>query len=440
MRLGPRRDVCFPVRDARGGRSDASAQSLANLGELRRLHRSRRRLAVIGAPVPGGIGIGTTYLVGHLRVLSQTELETTVFVKPDGIAPTNQNLEWLFSTATNRSDQGVEVVAWYHFDGPGGLGIYDWSCSPAYPCSGAKTAPAWIWSVWLTSRPDNLFQVFDDGGHLQTVVRYVNRTERLDTASPPLWRNTVLLWNERIQSWDLLYQHSYRTQPRDCSASNACGWWGPILEDFRVDAAEPYPEIRELGFQDTQLVHDGVVSQLGRDETAFLPPVAPWLLAHPEPNAGYGAGDVFGNSPACSDGVDNDQDGLVDFAGGDPGCDDALDTSERSDVLACDDGIDNDGDGFIDFAGGDPGCQSPASTREDPECQDGVNNDGQTGTDFDGGVSVLGFGHGDPDGKDPDCLEPWMNREAASAACGLGTELAIILPLLLLGTRRRRRA
>src|SRR5215510_3983397 len=83
---------------------------------------------------------------------------------------------------------------------------------------------------------------------------------------------------------------------------------------------------------------------------------------------------------------------------------------------------------------------SPAATREDPECQDGVNNDGQKGTDFDGGVSVLGFGHGDPDGKDPDCLEPWMNREAASAACGLGTELAIVLPLLLLGTRRRRRA
>jgi len=436
-RLGPRHDACFPVRDARGVRSDATARRLPNLGELRRQRRSRRRLEPIGAPVPGGIGIGTTYLSGQLTALSEAELEITVFVQPDGIEPTNQNLEWLFSTATNRSDRGVEVVAWYHFDGPGALGIFDWSCSAAWPCAGGKTTPSWIWSYLLSSLPDNLFQVFDDGGHLQTALRYVNRTQRLDTATPPLWRNSVLLWNERNQGWDLHYEHTYRAEQRDCSAGNACGWWGPILEDFRVDVSQPYPEIRELGFQDTQLLHDGALSQLGPDETSFLPPITPWILAHHEPNAAYGAGNVFGDDPACDDGVDNDQDGLVDFAGGDSGCDDALDASEQADTLPCDDGIDNDGDGWADFSGGDPGCESLASDREDPECQDGADNDGQAGTDFDGGVSVLGFGNGDPAGADPQCNEPWTHLEAAPPSCGLGVELVLSLPLLLAARRRR---
>jgi hypothetical protein len=114
----------------------------------------------------------------------------------------------------------------------------------------------------------------------------------------------------------------------DCSATG-CAWWGPILEDFRVDAELPLPEIRELGFQDTELRHDGAVSTLGPDETDFVPPAAPWVVGHLDANGAYGAGNVFGDSAACEDGVDNDGDGLIDFAGGDPGCSDAGDTSEQ---------------------------------------------------------------------------------------------------------------
>jgi hypothetical protein len=55
-------------------------------------------------------------------------------------------------------------------------------------------------------------------------------------------------------------------------------------------------------------------------------------------------------SAACSDGVDNDGDGFIDF-GGDNGCSAANDTDERA---QCQDGIDNDGDTFVD--GADPQC------------------------------------------------------------------------------------
>ncbi len=69
----------------------------------------------------------------------------------------------------------------------------------------------------------------------------------------------------------------------------------------------------------------------------------------------------------CSDGVDNDRDGFVDFAGGDPGCDSAEDDSEKSTTYECDDGIDNDGDGLIDHRAVDFGAAGLYAER-DPDC------------------------------------------------------------------------
>ena len=124
--------------------------------------------------------------------------------------------------------------------------------------------------------------------------------------------------------------------------------------------------------------------------------------------------------PACSDGLDNDGDGLIDRA--DPGCHTDLDpthnggfdvtgkslsvtqtfnpanavpdtydpnkTNEYNFIPACSDGIDNDGDGLIDIQ--DPGCHTDLNPNNlksydgsktleynfIPQCSDGVDNDG----------------------------------------------------------------
>jgi predicted phosphodiesterase len=117
----------------------------------------------------------------------------------------------------------------------------------------------------------------------------------------------------------------------------------------------------------------------------------------------------------------------------------------------CSDGIDNDGDGRIDFdpvtvadpgdqttppsGTGDPGCLVPAWRTESPDCQDGIDNDGDGKIDYDGGLAALGQVAAEPD---PYCARsPWWHME--KHFCGLGVELTLpLLPLMWLYGRRRR--
>ena len=133
--------------------------------------------------------------------------------------------------------------------------------------------------------------------------------------------------------------------------------------------------------------------------------------------------------PACSNGQDDDGDGLADYLG-DPGCASSSDASEHDAALACDNGLDDDGDGLADYPA-DPGCGSLLWGRENPQCDDGLDNDGDGRIDWDGPL------------PDAQCIgRPYGLAEAhAASACGLGFELALALPALAwLRQRRRRRA
>lgn len=137
---------------------------------------------------------------------------------------------------------------------------------------------------------------------------------------------------------------------------------------------------------------------------------------------------------ACSNGLDDDGDGDIDYPE-DGGCQSGSDAFERLDTLPCDDGFDADGDGAVDYPE-DVGCASPEGTLEDPACSDGIDNDGDGEFDWDGGAWING---GVPLGPpDTFCSTPWQNREKPKS-CGLGFELAFLLPGLLAARRKLRR-
>jgi glucose/arabinose dehydrogenase len=104
----------------------------------------------------------------------------------------------------------------------------------------------------------------------------------------------------------------------------------------------------------------------------------------------------------------------------------------RAEAPECSDGYDNDGDGLFDYPN-DPGCSRASSTNEQPLCDDGFDNDRDGETDLD----------------DPQCRNAYENIEAtpsnsddelvSDSLCGLGAEIAFLLPAAI-WLRQRRRA
>ena len=210
-----------------------------------------------------------------------------MYVHPDGLKPTTGGLDHIYTTDTNRMDDGPEVLVWYTPRGRPDFAafmVYDWSCSPAYPCPPPEnyTVPAFV-TILELSEPAarcNLDVQTDSNGHAHQLLYFASITRKLDNGSPPLWVNRVLLWNYCYKAWDLHYEHQYRLNADNCAFSHTCGGWAAILEIFESSTGEPYPEIRELGFERSRLLHDGVWSELPPSETHFVDPVPPWKLFH----------------------------------------------------------------------------------------------------------------------------------------------------------------
>ncbi|PIR83985.1 hypothetical protein COU18_01085 [Candidatus Kaiserbacteria bacterium CG10_big_fil_rev_8_21_14_0_10_51_14] len=130
-------------------------------------------------------------------------------------------------------------------------------------------------------------------------------------------------------------------------------------------------------------------------------------------------------SPACSNGIDDDGDGFIDandpncHTDGNPTNSSSYDPnrSEAGPLPACTNGLDDDGDGKIDFPA-DPGCTSAIDTNETdpttaPQCSDGIDNDSDALIDTaDPGC------HTDFNASNSSSYDASRNDEAASASIG----------------------
>jgi hypothetical protein len=142
--------------------------------------------------------------------------------------------------------------------------------------------------------------------------------------------------------------------------------------------------------------------------------------------------------PACSNGIDDDGDGLIDMM--DPGCTDPLSDNGEADPpppAACSNGVDDDGDGLVDLD--DPGCKNKDDDSETDAattaCSNGIDDDGDGLVDLkDTGCTSAADdsetdpapaaacsngrdddGDGQVDGPDPGCDGPGDNDETDPA-------------------------
>jgi hypothetical protein len=269
-----------PTRNPKHG-----AHVVPHLGQLRSMYLQQRGFRAL--PVPGGVGSGTLYKQGALRASAESALRTHMIVYPEGMTlPQN----WLFTTATNRTEKTVEVVGIFFGSEKESIGVFDWSCLPDWPCPNGETGPSWQWTYPLAEQP---CYVAEDRTAATTqrfqwlVYQNQSQSRKERGTNPPLWRNTVKFWNYCTRVWDLVYTHTFRVDQKDCSLDSACGWWGPIIETF-FDGLQP--PIQPLWLSKRALLHDGQKSDLGPDETDFVQPAPPWQTYYLQPNDSWVVG------------------------------------------------------------------------------------------------------------------------------------------------------
>jgi hypothetical protein len=290
----PYAGLCANVRDLRDEFLPGAPEPAESLSEMTK-----------SMPVPGGLAVGTVYQ--QLQSLNSGRLHTKMIVHPGGLQP-DGDLPLMYTTATSRVQHGLEVVGiyWREHVNLGRLGLWAWPCLPDYPCPDGDTVPGWQWITGFPNLQCNVTHGVDQGGHAQKLLYYANHTDKLDAESPPQWKSALYLWNYCDQAWDLTWEHIYREDKIDCSiAGSGCAWWGPGIETFGDNL---YPQIAELGYEDSLLYHDGIWSELRAPETDFRDPAiwatnTPWQLFHLDPNRSFGVGNFLNeNDPPVIDG------------------------------------------------------------------------------------------------------------------------------------------
>ncbi|MBU0466307.1 MAG: C1 family peptidase, partial [Nanoarchaeota archaeon] len=121
-------------------------------------------------------------------------------------------------------------------------------------------------------------------------------------------------------------------------------------------------------------------------------------------------------TPRCDDGIDNDNDGYVDYPD-DFGCSSVYDYNEENNGDSeCNDGIDNNFNGLIDQE--DSMCDSWDDNDEERACEDGIDNDGDGTCDLFGcWIDETWFP------KDPECSSYNDPYEDMIAYCPEGFEV-----------------
>jgi hypothetical protein len=192
-------------------------------------------------PIPGGVGYGMFYTNAFRGTFARgTSFYYEIICpnKPGGNVNT-----WLYLTATNRAQKGVEAFVAYQGQNDTRFKVFDWARSDQ-----------WQTNIPLTNLTSYLRSTVAHGRSLQVLVVQNSSVE----IGANQWRNQVLLHNRAANRWDLVYQFDYASTTTE-QQDGWSGSWGPIVETFQ----NRYSNTKSLGFLNSMLMARDATGQWG---------------------------------------------------------------------------------------------------------------------------------------------------------------------------------
>jgi len=192
-------------------------------------------------PVPGGVGYGMFYTSGFRSSFARGTSFFYEIVCPH--QPGGNVNTWLYLTAMNRAQRGVEAFVSYQGQNDTRFKVFDWA-----------RPDQWQTNIPFANLGDYLRGTASHGWGLQVLLVWNSSYE----ISQNRWRNEVLLHNRVTNGWDLIYRFDYDSTTAE-QTSGFTGTWGPIVETFQ----NPYQNTRWLGFLNTMLISRDANGQWG---------------------------------------------------------------------------------------------------------------------------------------------------------------------------------
>lgn len=192
-------------------------------------------------PVPGGVGYGMFYTNAFRTSFARGTSFYYEIVCPH--QPGGNVNTWLYLTAMNRAQRGVEAFVSYQGQNDTRFKVFDWARSDQ-----------WQTNIPFANLTDYLRGTVAHGWGLQVLLVWNSAYE----IGPGRWRNEVLLQNRAANRWDLIYRFDYDSTTAE-QTTGFTGTWGPIVETFQ----NPYQNTRWLGFLNTMLISRNAQGQWG---------------------------------------------------------------------------------------------------------------------------------------------------------------------------------
>jgi hypothetical protein len=233
-------------------RPDTSEQRCADDEEmLARKLGPKARAALDKQEPDGGVGYGMFYKDDFRAAFARGTSLYYEIVCPN--SPGGNVDTWLYLTATNRAQRGVEALVGYEAQNDTRFSVFDWARPAQW-----KLDPRWRVDVKLNKLRAYLRRRIAHGFSVQALF-VQNSTVEIGTDK---WRNEVLLHNRAANLWDLVYRFDY-VSTTDEQQSCFVGSWGPIVETRQ----EHYSDTARLGFLNTMLIARDVAGQWGKWRT-----------------------------------------------------------------------------------------------------------------------------------------------------------------------------
>lgn len=212
----------------------------AKAGFLPSQDSSAEFLRTLQPPMPGDVGYGFWYKDEALHWSNLTVIiQSMVIPRRAG----GDLYYYLYNTATNRSELGVEAFLSYYSQSDVHFKVFDWA-RPDH----------WQTDISYSNLGDYIRSEVNPDGVWRQFIKVVNAT-RIE-GGPNQWSNEVYLYNQFYYCWDWVYQYSYTTSDpteNTFEPGDFFGSWGPIFETFQDHDGSNNP----IGWDDTWLFQDG---------------------------------------------------------------------------------------------------------------------------------------------------------------------------------------